>query len=186
MWTAMVLAMGPPLLLRELRRVWRGSLRRSRALAIGWFCGGYVAVWLLVGALVALASEWLFASSGVTVAAVVAVTLWHCSPARQRCLTACHRSPALRVFGAAARWDALRYGVATGAYCGATCGPLMVLTLLANDYHLLAMSTAAVLVTIERYQPPKPPRWQWPVWRGRALEWHAMPSVAASSPPGVG
>ena len=63
MWLAMILAMAPPLLLREIGRLWRTSLHRLRQVTLAWFVCGYVGLWLLVGvALMALAG-WLIASS---------------------------------------------------------------------------------------------------------------------------
>ena len=47
MWLAMILAMAPPLLLREIGRLWRTSLRRLRHLTLAWFLCGYVGIWLL-------------------------------------------------------------------------------------------------------------------------------------------
>ena len=42
MWLAMILAMAPPLLLREIGRLWRTSLHRLRHLTLAWFLCGYV------------------------------------------------------------------------------------------------------------------------------------------------
>jgi hypothetical protein len=79
--------------------------------------------------------------------------------------------PALRVFGTAAQWDALRYGVSTAAYCVAVCGPLMVLVLLVKDYHLAVMAVAVAVTTVERHLPARRPVWQLPVLPGRSPEW---------------
>ena len=161
MWFAMVVAMSPLLLLREVSLVWNGSLRRTRALTVLVFACGYVLAWIAAGLVAfpvatAAASVWL----GWSVAVLVAV--WHCSPLRQRCLNVCHRTRRLRAFGAGAQTDAWRYGAVTGAACAATCGPLMVLVLLAAHAHLLAMAGATVLLMIERYRPGQRPRWRLP------------------------
>ena len=42
MWLAMILAMAPPLLLREIGRLWRTSLHRLRHVTLAWFVCGYV------------------------------------------------------------------------------------------------------------------------------------------------
>lgn len=162
MWFAMVVAMSPLLLLREVSLVWNGSLRRTRALTVLVFICGYVLVWIAAG-LVALPAATATAASvwfGWSIAALVAV--WHCSPLRQRCLNVCHRTRRLRAFGAGAQTDAWRYGAVTGAACAATCGPLMVLVLLATHAHLVAMAGATVLLVIERYRPAQRPRWRLP------------------------
>ena len=170
MWLAMILAMAPPLLLREIGRLWRTSLRRSRPLVVASFLSGYVAVWLTAGILCGMLAHWLTASVVRTFLAVAAAALWHCSPARQRCLNACHRVPALRVFGTAAQWDAGRYGVSTGGYCVGSCGLAMLLVLLATEAHLAAVAIVTGAAIVERYLPARQPRWRLPFAR-HASDW---------------
>jgi predicted metal-binding membrane protein len=170
-WLAMILAMGPPLLLRETGRLWRTSLHRLRHLTIACFLCGYVGIWLLLGIALSTILEGVTVTSGRIAGAVALIALWHCAPARQRCLNACHRVARLRVFGVAAQMDSLQYGVATGSYCAATCGPVMLLVLLVNDYHLAAMAATAAVITFERYLPAKRPAWQLPILRGRSSDW---------------
>ena len=181
MWLAMILAMAPPLLLREIGRLWRTSLRRLRHLTIAWFLCGYVGVWLLAGVVLTMLAGWSTVSPERIVAAVALVVLWHCSPARQRCLNACHRVPTLRVFGTAAQWDSLRYGISTGWYCAAACGLAMLLVLLARNHHLAGMAVAAAVATFERHLPARLPRWRLPLLRGRTPEWPRMPVVIRSA-----
>ena len=59
MWLAMILAMAPPLLLREIGRLWRTSLRRLRHLTLACFLCGYVGIWLLAGVALAMLSGWV-------------------------------------------------------------------------------------------------------------------------------
>jgi hypothetical protein len=174
LWLCMIVAMAPPLLLREIGRLWRTGLRRLRHLTIAWFLCGYVGIWLLAGVALSMLSGWVTVSSARIAVAVALVVLWHCSPARQRCLNACHRVPTLRVFGTAAQLDALRYGVLTGCYCSAACGLVMLLVLLARDHHLAFMALAGAASTLERYLPARPPAWQLPLVRGRAPDWRDM------------
>ena len=171
LWLAMILAMAPPLLLREIGRLWRTSLRRLRHLTIGSFLSGYVGVWLLAGAVLSSLFVWVSVDSSRIAVVVAVIALWQCSPARQRCLNACHRAPALRLFGTTAQWDSLRYGIATGCYCAASCGPVMLLVLLATDYHLVVMGLVAVMITFERYLPARRPAWRLPMLRGRSIDW---------------
>lgn len=184
MWLAMILAMAPPLLLREIGRLWRTSLHRLRHLTLAWFVCGYVGLWLLVGVALMVLSGWLTVSSERIAAAVALIALWHCSPARQRCLNACHRVPTLRVFGTAAHWDSLRYGVSTGWYCAGACGLAMLLVLLAKEHHLVGMALVAVVATGERHLPARRPGWRLPIVRGRSPEWPSMPVAIRSA--GVG
>ena len=81
----------------------------------------------------------------------------------------------MRVFGAAAQFDSLRYGVVTGWYCVATCGLAMLVLLLFPEDHLVGMGLAAVLAALERHLPPRRPSWRLPIIRGRSMEWIDMP-----------
>jgi len=161
-WIAMVVAMSPLLLIREVARLWEGSLRRRRGPTMLAFAAGYGLVWLLAGAIAVAVASVLGAIVWLGGFAVALVIAWQCSPMRQRLLNVCHRVPRLRVFGAGAAWDPGRYGVVTGAACAASCGPIMVLVLLAGDFHLVAMIGATVLLTAERYHPARRPRWRLP------------------------
>lgn len=162
-WIAMVVAMSPLLLMREVARLWDGSLRRRRGPTILAFTAGYAVVWLWGGTIVVAVAPVIGASAWLGGLVVVLVIAWQCSPLRQRLLNVCHRIPRLRVFGADAAWDAARYGVVIGASCAASCGPIMVLVLLASDLHLIAMIAVTVLLTAERYQPARRPRWRFPL-----------------------
>jgi predicted metal-binding membrane protein len=177
-WLAMILAMAPPLLLREIGYLWRTSLRRLRPLTIAWFVSGYVGAWVLAGVVVLALFESI-AASPARIAEALVLFVWHCSPARQRCLNACHRVPTLRVFGTAAQLDSLRYGMSTGYYCVATCGALMLLVFLASEHHFAVMALMAAMTTLERHLPARRPRWGIPIVR-RSLEWTDM-AVAAPS-----
>jgi predicted metal-binding membrane protein len=178
-WLAMILAMAPPLLLREIGYLWRTSLRRLRSLTIAWFVSGYVGVWMLAGVVLLALFESIAASPERIAGALVLFAVWHCSPARQRCLNACHRVPTLRVFGTAAQLGSLRYGIATGYYCVATCGVLMLLVFLASEHHFAVMALMAAMTTLERHLPARRPRWGIPIVR-RSLEWTDMAVPAPS------
>lgn len=180
-WIVMIGAMAPPLLVREVGRLWRASLRRLRHVTVVSFICGYVGVWLLAGVPLALLSGWFSASAERVALAAVLVALWHCTPARQRWLNACHRAPTLRVFGMPALGDSLRYGVATGSACVATCGPAMLLVLLVGRHHLGAMTIAMLWVTVERYAPPRRPRWRMPFLADRSFDWPDL-AVATRAP----
>ena len=173
-WLAMITAMAPPLLIREIGYLWRTSLRRLRPFAISWFVFGYVGVWLLAGAALLWALEPITASPGRIAGTMALIALWLCSPIRQRYLNACHRAPTLRVFGASAQLDALRYGLSTGFYCVATCGALMLLVMLAKEHHLAAMAVATALTTVERHGPARQPRGRIPIATAQSPEWQTL------------
>jgi len=174
MWLAMIVAMAPPLLLREVGRLWRTSLRRMRHLTIAWFLSGYAGVWLLAGAAISALIEWVTVGADRIALAVALVIVWQCSPGRQRCLNACHRVRALRVFGSAAQWDSLRYGISTGCYCVAACSLLMFLVLLVKDHHLAAMALMTAVSTVERHLPARRPAWGLSILGRRAPVWPEM------------
>jgi len=175
-WLVMILAMAPPLLLREIGHVWRASLRRLRRLTIAVFLCGYVGTWLIAGIALSALSGWFTAGAARVAFAAALVGLWHCSPARQRRLNACHRVPPLRVFGIAAPWDSVRYGISTGCACAAACGPIMLIALLVTDHHLVAMAVASVAITVERHAPARRPRWTLPLRLSRSPDWAPLDS----------
>lgn len=167
MWVAMVAAMSPLLLLREVSHLSRSSLRRTRVLTLLVFACGYAVPWALAGLVAMPLAAALSGSLLGAVMTAASTLLWMCSPWRRRCLNVCHRAPPLRVFGVAAQADAWRYGAVTGSACAAACAPLMVLVLLATDAHLVAMAGATVLLTVERYLPARRPRWSLPLGPAR-------------------
>lgn len=181
LWLAMVLAMAPPLMLREIGVVWRRSLRRLRSVTMTAFVAGYLAIWMPAGIVLATVSGWLSASGAGAGLALLLVVAWHCSPAHQRCINACHRTPVLRAFGAGAGWDGLRYGLSTGCYCAGACGLLMLPVLLIERQHLAAMAVASLVATLERHVPPRRPRWRLPLLRARSQEWPEMAGPSYTS-----
>jgi predicted metal-binding membrane protein len=181
-WLAMIVAMSPPLLLRETGRLWRTSLRRLRHLTMGWFAFGYISVWCLAGAVLSSIFGWLTGSAWRIGVVVTLLAVWQCSPWRHRCLNACHRPATLRLFGTAAQRDALRYGISTGSYCAASCGSFMFLVLLATDYHLVLMAIAIVVSVFERYSPARRPRWRLPLLGGDPIDWPRYGFVEARVP----
>lgn len=163
-WAGMVAAMGAPLLLQPLRHLIARSFANRRTQAIALFVAGYGAVWMLVGPVLAVlalglrlatpSAAWAFA-----VAAALAA-IWQVSPAKQLCLNACHRRPALAAFGWPAARDAVRFGAASGSWCVGACWPLMLAALTAGPAHGLVMAAAAIFAAGERLEPPAPAAWR--------------------------
>lgn len=153
MWLAMILAMSPPMLIREVDTLWRTSLRRNRTVRVLLFLFGYSLVWALAGLVAVplnLANPGNIALIGCM---AIAVLVWQFSSPRLRLLRRCHRTPALRAFGFDASRESLRYGLGSGALCVGLCGPAMVLVLLTGQFHVFTMAVAATVLTIERYLP---------------------------------
>ena len=175
MWILMVVATAPVLLDETVRRLRLASLPRMRSLTANAFCLGYALPWAAAGILLWPALEWSHSPvAGSAFAA--AIVIWHCSPARQRRVNACHRVPFPRAFGSTAVRDAGAFGLSMGANCAAACGPLMLLPFLAGGYQFPAMAAAAMLMILERKMLPRHPRWQLPLVRSLARELRVVPA----------
>ena len=167
LWFAMLLAMMPLLLEQPVRHVWRRSLARRQRRAIALFAIGYGAVWLAAGALLTIIAITLgIALATTTHPALASVLLgmglaagWVLTPFSQDCLNRCHRRPCLAAFGTAADADVLRFGLTHGGWCVGACWPVMLLPLLAADWHLPVMAVATLWLISERYRTPRPARW---------------------------
>jgi predicted metal-binding membrane protein len=93
--------------------------------------------------------------------ALVVALLWRVCPLRQVCLNRCHLLPRLSPFGLAADRDCLRFGARTGAWCVGACWALMVVPLVVDGLHLVAMLVVMLLMLNERLAPTRPVRWRW-------------------------
>jgi predicted metal-binding membrane protein len=164
-WLLMLTAMMAPVLIQPLQFVRSSSLARRRARSTLLFVAGYMAVWMLTGALmIPLAGA--ERSSGlpplVRVAAVFVIAfVWQCSPTKQVCLNRCHAFHTLAAFGRAADIDALVFGAAQGVWCAGSCWAWMLLPLLLPTGHTMAMAVTAVLIFCERIDGPAPVGWRW-------------------------
>jgi predicted metal-binding membrane protein len=164
-WGLMLVAMMSPVLIQPVCYIRRRSFRHRRARSIALFVAGYAAIWMALGA-VLLAMELgvkLLAPQSYLPAAgaVLIASVWQFSPIKQRCLNRCHAHGELAAFGAAADWDALRFGMTHGIWCGGSCWALMLLPMLLPLGHVAAMAAVAVLIFGERLEPPRPPCWRW-------------------------
>jgi predicted metal-binding membrane protein len=164
-WLAMLLAMMPPLVASPLLHVWHRSLPRRRGRAVALFVTGYACVWLVGGALLALASLALGGLALVTMLPPLALAslvllAWHMTPLRQLCLNRCHRKPSLSAFGLHAETDSFGYGASHGVWCVGTCWALMVLPLTTGGLlHAGTMLAVTFVSMVERVRPPRSPVW---------------------------
>lgn len=161
-WALMLLAMTPPLLAQPVSRLWRGSLARRRGVLLAVFAAGYVAVWMIAGAVLLAAGVLMGAALGAWAfpGAVLLAAAWQILPVKRLALIRCCQSARLRVFGLAAAGDALAYGLTQGAWCALACWPLMLAPLTASTGHLPLMLLAAAIMLVERHGPHAPPRWK--------------------------
>jgi predicted metal-binding membrane protein len=164
-WALMVVAMMLPLVIAPLRHVRDRSFARRRTRAMLIFVAGYLAVWMAAGfglQAMALAARWAVPAPLLCLGlAVVVAIAWQVSPAKQWCLNRCHRQPHLAAFGAAADRDAFGFGLTNGASCVGACWALMLLTLVVEQGHLLAMAAVTLFVFAERLETPAPLAWRW-------------------------
>jgi predicted metal-binding membrane protein len=154
-WTLMCVAMMVPVVLPALRHVAVNSLRRRQGRAMAVFLAGYLAVWVVAGAvllpLFALPPQPVLLTGVLLFAA-----LWQLLPARRACMRACHRTVPLPPTGwRAARGD-LRFGLRHGVGCLGVCGPLMAVMAVPGTHHPLWMFGVTGAVLLTRY----PPRWR--------------------------
>lgn len=152
-WMLMIVAMMLPLVAGPIRTTATRSLWRRRHRAICVFLVGYVTVWAIVGAAIAVAAitlrahvTWVAAgSAGFFVAA-----LWHGALPRRRALASCHRTSPLAPTGWRADADCLRFGCMIGGRCVVSCWALMLACVLAGHSMVAMLATSVIMVT-ERY-----------------------------------
>jgi len=149
-WMLMVVAMMVPLVVDSVRGTATRSLWRRRQRAIAGFLIGYLAPWLVVGALVSVVEVLGRPGSTVAVVGFALAAVWQLSPRKWRALQACHRTAPLAPRGWRADRDCLRYGWSIGRTCVLSCWALMLACVLAG-HSLPALACASVVALAERY-----------------------------------
>ena len=162
-WAIMLIAMMAPVLIWPVHHIRLRSLKHRRARAVALFTAGYAAIWIAFGGILVtidLAVMRLAPHSyRAAVVALLVAAVWQCSPIKQRCLNRCHAHPELAVFGAAADFQALRFGMTHALWCAGSCWALMLFAMLLPEGHLVAMAAATVLILGERLERPRAARW---------------------------
>jgi predicted metal-binding membrane protein len=163
-WLVMVFAMMPPLLAQPVLHVWRSSLASRRPRALLLFGCGYAMMWLAAGALLVPAAIGLklAAGSAAQVVALCGGLAWSCSPIAQEARNACHRMRRVSVFGRTADTDCLRFGLCIGRSCLMACWPWMLVPIMFDEFHWLAMALVSIFLFTERLAPPAPATWRIP------------------------
>jgi predicted metal-binding membrane protein len=165
-WALMLASMMLPMLTAPVRHIRNRTFARQRVRAIALFLSGYATVWMIAGAGLALLAATARSHAGEILALTAATTaalLWEFSPAKQTCLNRCHVGVELDVFGIAANWSALRFGLIHGKWCIGSCWLLMLLPWMVVRNHLLIMAVVMLWLFAERLDPPMRPRWRWRV-----------------------
>ena len=177
-WLVMLLAMMPPLLGEPLRHLWFSSLPGRRPWSAALFATSYTAVWMLVAPALLLAA-WASrdALGGGAVPAVACFAFaWSSTPWTQRARNLCHRACRIGASGLRADAECIACGARYAARCVTVCWPWMMLPLLVEGWHVLAMVAVALWLMLDRICPPRPASWQWPpaVEQCRSMS-HASP-----------
>jgi predicted metal-binding membrane protein len=147
-WLLMAGAMMLPLALPPARHVALNSRWRRRQRAIAVFVAAYLAVWLLFGVVAVSAAMWAHLPSSVgwpLALTLVAAAGWELTPAKARCLRACHRTVPLSPDGWKADAACARYGLRYGRSCLGACWALMLPMAIAAH---AAVPLMALLTTI--------------------------------------
>lgn len=157
----MVLAMMVPLLGPPTRHVLAASLARRRTRSAAEFLVGYLAPWILVGAILMVVPDVLGTDPSTTIVAVaIAAVVWQVSPTKQRCLNRLHAHPTLPAFGPAADLGALRFGLTHAGWCIGACWSLMLLAVVVPGWSLVAMALVTLWLAAERLERPERPGWR--------------------------
>lgn len=158
-WTLMVIAMMFPLVADDAVRVCEAGLRSRRLPSLVAFLAGYLAVWVVIGALGISAASVLW-PHGAPTAAVLAILLaaaaWQLTPVRRQTLTRCGGRPFVAVTGWRALGDCARHGLVSGRRCVITCGVAMLTMVLIHS--LIVMVVVSAVLYTERRVGPNPDR----------------------------
>jgi predicted metal-binding membrane protein len=162
-WVAMMTAMMWPAVAPVGSMYLRGVRMQSpgwlRALGVGTFIAGHLAVWTAFGVLAfgavlgsgRLAHEAPRAALWVGAATFALAGLYQLTPLKDRCLEHC-RSPLglLMHFGAPGRLRDLRAGLAHGGFCLGGCWALMVVLIAVGIMNVAWMAGLAAVIFLEK------------------------------------
>ena len=164
-WALMVTAMMLPTaggLLRDFAVLVRARPERNRLRAL--VAAGFIAAWLVMGALFRLFDEqvhsavasslWLQARPRLLAAGVlILAALYQFTPLKRRCLSAC-RTPRSFIYrfwrGGRPAGDALRIGLAYGRSCIGCCWALMLVMFALGTANLAWMFGLAAVMAVEK------------------------------------
>jgi hypothetical protein len=114
-------------------------------------------------------------------AVLATAIVWSASPIAQFGRNRCHRLVPIYPFGAARIHDSLAQGVITGAPCALACWPWMIAPMLVHNWMPAATFLAALILFLDRLEPPTRCRWRVPPWLW-ALRQRAAPQKVVGRP----
>jgi predicted metal-binding membrane protein len=158
-WVVMLTAMMGPALMPAARHVALNTLSPQRTVA--FFVAAYLLLW--TGFAVAVSIGFLLpdrvfsTGTGTTdhrtfiLAVVVAAAAgWQVTPAKRACLRACRAGGVLPAVGGRADRGAFMFGVRHGTACIGSCGPMMLIMLVAQGWQLLWMILLGGVIWLEK------------------------------------
>jgi len=152
LWVAMTVAMMLPLTIPSLRYVGRMVPRSARLAATATFSAGYVVAWL-PGVVLAIAVHARPPAPGsVVVAAFVVAAAWELTLLKRKALLRCHRHHVVRAHQPARRRSCWRFGLRRGAWCMASCGPVMG-ALMVGAHALVPMVVVTIGLAVQQFNP---------------------------------
>ncbi len=175
-WLIMLIAMMSPLLAAPVTHVWNSSLVTRRARALALFALAYAIVWLTAaGGIIPLALILrLGTPDAAPILAVAFAVAWSSSPYAQLSRNRCHRLQGIGAFGRPADRDCLSQGAVTGLACAGTCWPWMLVPMMLDAGHAVAMVAISTVLFLDRLAPPAPAAWRLPAFV--SVAWAFRPS----------
>jgi predicted metal-binding membrane protein len=152
MWALMVLAMMLPTALPAIRHVAVNSLRRRRTRAMATFTAVYVAIWVVLGALLIAAAPAFSGLSGTPVAAAALAIAagWQLTVHKRRALRDCHRPSPLPPTGSRATAGVVRFALRNSSACVRSCWAMMLAMAVATTATTFWMVAITGLALIEK------------------------------------
>ena len=165
-WVLMLIAMMPPLLTQPINHVMKSNFRRTKRRSIAAFLLGYLSIWTLAGipimAMIITINIW--GGNRFVIPGVIAILafIWSASPWHQAALNRAHKRQRISPFGLRSLCENLQYGVKHGMWCLSSCWLWMIIPFMFGSYHYAAMIIAALIMFLDRLDPPGQPRWRIP------------------------
>ncbi len=150
--TLMAVAMMTPATLPAARHVAFNSFRRRRNRAMFLYEAAYLALFVgFSAAVLVVATAYLPASRGPwpLVIMLVVAAAWQLTKWKRRAALSCRRTVPLPPSGARADVACLRFGFLEASRCLRSTWPLMLLLVLAGQWHLPAMAAMTAIMLLE-------------------------------------